>query len=60
MDRPKEVMRTIELGETDWEWLSGWLDALIKTMDPRDLSPDLLRMVSIARIIREALRDDEV
>lgn len=61
MDKPdeQEVMRVVELGETDWKWVCGWLDELMKSMGIGDLTPDLLRMAGIVDKIKLAHRSDE-
>lgn len=55
----KEVIRVLKLEETDWKWLNGWMEQLLKTLDVGDLNPDVLRMARISRLLHESPREDD-
>lgn len=45
----------IELVKIDAQWLSGWLEALLRDIPLDNLTPDVLRMRSILRQLDKAL-----
>lgn len=55
----KIVTRVIELPETDWKWICGWLHELVKEVPLEDLTPDLVRMYTILNQLELAKRPDD-
>lgn len=56
----KPLMRIVKLTETDWKWLTGWLEALTKSLNMDDINQDSLRMGGIVQDIKAAKRDAPV
>jgi hypothetical protein len=55
----KPVMRVIELTETDWKWLCGWVGQLLKVISIEEMTSDTLRMGAILTQVKEAKRKGE-
>lgn len=55
-DDYKPVMRVVELSETDWKFLTGWLKQLLKSIGMEELNTDVLRMGAILRVLEAAPR----
>lgn len=56
---PRILMRNVEMPETDWKWLTGWLEELLKiSMD--DMTADSLKLGAILQQIKSAPRDEDM
>lgn len=55
-EKPKLVMRRLDIPETDWKWLCQWLEALLKTVPLEDMSRDTLMLGGILEQLKMAER----
>jgi hypothetical protein len=49
-------MRVVEMPETDWKWLTGWMKELLKSIGMDELHPDVLRLGAILRVLEASQR----